>query len=504
MEQMAHALSAGVVMEVIPKRLFWAALPAPPQLSDSKVHCFNIDEQLVYEGFNQDFGPLNIASVHRYCDILDQKLNSPQLKDTPILHFCSQDPRFKANAYFLVCAYQVVVQGKSAEEAWEPVRGMVPALRAYRDATAAPCSYKCTILDCLRGLEYAMMLGWFGRASFRYEQYQHLSNLEGGDMNWLVPGKFLAFTGPSGKDVDEGGFPCLTPEACVPIFQDLEVTLVIRLNRKQYDRRVFIEAGIRHVDLYFPDGTCPPQEVIEKFLTIVEQEKGAVAVHCKAGLGRTATLIGLWCMKWHRFPARGFVAWSRIMRPGSILGSQQQYLSAMEEEMFRVGDTCRSELGGTSAQLSLDLVKTNKDYEREEVEQGEGLVSAKRLLTPSLGRHPASASFGSTTTTATDGSATQPGTPMANWLADLDDIMSTQSTLPPGSDVDSAPATPKEASPRPSTMPRSLGSAPRWLGRAGSAGVRRAGGSPTAGMKKYIRSFFGYKPPSPVAVKGQG
>lgn len=51
-----------------------------------------------------------------------------------------------------------------------------------------------------------------------------------------------------------------------------------------------------------------------------------MAVHCKAGLGRTGCLIASYAMKHYKFPAAFFIGWIRICRPGSILGPQQHFL----------------------------------------------------------------------------------------------------------------------------------------------------------------------------------
>lgn len=54
--------------------------------------------------------------------------------------------------------------------------------------------------------------------------------------------------------------------------------------------------GIQHVDMYFDDGTNPTDDIVREFIKraerVIEHDNKKVAVHCKAGLGRTGVLIG--------------------------------------------------------------------------------------------------------------------------------------------------------------------------------------------------------------------
>jgi len=59
------------------------------------------------------------------------------------------------------------------------------------------------------------------------------------------------------------------------------VTDVVRLNNKVYDAARFTRVGIRHHDLYFVDGSVPPDNILHRFLHISEVATGAIAVHCK-------------------------------------------------------------------------------------------------------------------------------------------------------------------------------------------------------------------------------
>jgi cell division cycle 14 len=74
-------------------------------------------------------------------------------------------------------------------------------------------------------------------------------------------------------------------------------------------------------------------EIVNAFIDLVDNSKGAVAVHCKAGLGRTGTLIGCYAMKRFAFDPTAFIGWIRLARPGSVLGPQQHYLINVEEEV---------------------------------------------------------------------------------------------------------------------------------------------------------------------------
>lgn len=386
---MAASCKFSDAVTILPNRLYWVTLhtDTPPKNS-AKSHYFSIDNTCIYEPFFSDFGPLNLGVTYRYCKMLDDMLKDPALSEKRIIHYCSTDPKKRANAAYLIASYMVIVRRGTASTAFAPFESVFPSFLPFHDASSneSADSFELTVLNCLEGIQKSMDCGLFKWEGYDVESYEFFEKVENGDLNWILPNKFLAFVGPSPTSMDEDGHPALVPEDYVPLFLEAGIHLVIRLNRKEYDHRRFTNHGIKHYDLYMSDGTCPSREIIDKFLSITEAEPGPCAVHCKAGLGRTGTLIGLYAMKHHGFAARAFIGWNRICRPGSVLGPQQQFLCDMEEEMLKAGELMRrlqappptSEAEIRNQRSVRPNIKEHSGQLYEDRGQGEGLRRAKQ------------------------------------------------------------------------------------------------------------------------------
>jgi len=121
------------------------------------------------------------------------------------------------------------------------------------------------------------------------------------------------------------------------------VGLVVRLNKKCYDESDFTKVGIDHFEQYYLDGSCPPMKILQKVVEAFENVPAdkAIAVHCKAGLGRTGTCIGAYIMKHYKFTAEEVIGWMRICRPGMVIGPQQHFLKDIEQRMWQEGEAMK-------------------------------------------------------------------------------------------------------------------------------------------------------------------
>jgi cell division cycle 14 len=292
-----------------------------------------------YWNFFLDFGPLNLGQTYRFCEALHAKLADPKLQSGHVVYWSGTQGSRRANSVLLICTYSMLYLGRSAEEAWRPFAQMGARLPPFHDATPGVCTYKLTVLDCLRGMDKARALGFLDFRTFDVDEYDHFEKVESGDLSWIFPRRFVAFAGPHETKSMDDMYPTCVPEDYLEHFRARNVKLVVRLNKKYYDERRFIQAGIEHEDIFYPDGSCPAPQILNRFLEVCESRPAseAIAVHCKAGLGRTGTCIGAYAMKHWGFTAAEVIGWMRVARPGSVIGPQQQFMESIQDAMHQAG-----------------------------------------------------------------------------------------------------------------------------------------------------------------------
>ncbi|OHT05058.1 hypothetical protein TRFO_06046 [Tritrichomonas foetus] len=275
-------------IEIIPDKVYFLVIRLPPK-SSSDEFCFSVDanQEFQYLPFFYDFGPPSLLQIHKFYHLVVSLMKSHSTKK--IVYMTSSHASHLSNGVLFITSFRMLFLKLSADEAYSPCNFLSNSLKPYRDASTLPCTYDLTVLSCLKGLQKAMELGWYNLETFNQEEWEKYEQVENGDMNWLIPGKLMAFATPYNTNILNGGWRVATPKDVLPIFKKYKINHVIRLCQKFYNEEVFKQGGLKHSELYFLDGTTPPMTIREKFLKIIESDD-VVALHCKAGLGRTFVL----------------------------------------------------------------------------------------------------------------------------------------------------------------------------------------------------------------------
>jgi cell division cycle 14 len=350
-ELLCHLVKdVGCFYEICPEKLYMVYLAKGERL-DSFLELAGEDSpfifwsskdrpKLVYEAFNMDFGPFNLAVTHHFCSRIKVWLDTQPYRDPDkyiVVVLEDSDTEMKLNTTLLVAIAAMVLLNLTDEEVLqrlnffmmykgkpgEPSKQLVfREKKKFLDVSGNQSLMTLTLEDCIRAFYAALQYKFYDYYEFDHIEYLFYETVLSGDLNWIIPGKILAFAGPC----DRPSYSKHSPNFYYNYFKDHNVTSIIRLNDPEYDSAGFTKLGFQHHDLIFPDGYPPTSSIAAKFIKIVDEAKGAVAVHCYAGIGRTGTLIAAYLMARYNFTTQMAVAWTRICRPGSVIGEQQDWL----------------------------------------------------------------------------------------------------------------------------------------------------------------------------------
>ncbi|GES61952.1 phosphatases II [Aspergillus terreus] len=408
----------GQVIEYIQDRLYLASYDNPPdartpfpypveqpkspskrsarsqQSSPSKRRSpvyFTVDDTLLYNSFHADFGPLHIGHLYRFAVHFHEILGDPANSDRPVVFYSRTDARSRANAACLVACYMVLIQSWPPHLALAPIAQADPPYMPFRDAGYSQADYILNIQDVVYGVWKAKEQSLCGLRDFSLEDYEKFERVDMGDFNWITP-DFIAFASPQHEPI--APIPQNTPEydalpatvsevlsSRLPLpfknvlahFSSRKVGLVVRLNSELYSPSYFTALGINHVDMIFEDGTCPPLPLVRRFIKMAHEmitvKRRGIAVHCKAGLGRTGCLIGAYLIYRYGFTANEIIAFMRFMRPGMVVGPQQHWLH-LNQGSFRewwFEDTMKEKL---AAQMQAAPITPARQSTRQRANNG--------------------------------------------------------------------------------------------------------------------------------------
>lgn len=359
-------------IEFLKGRVYLGAYDYSPQDNDEIVF-FTVEDSIYYNSFHLDFGPMNIGHLYRFAVIFHEILNDPDNTNKAVIFYSSTSTRQRANSACMLCCYMVLVQGWTPHQVLQPLAQVDPPFMPFRDAGYSNADFEITIQDVVYGVWRAKEKRLIDLHSFNLESYERYEHVENGDLN-LLTSDFIAFASPQEDSRSMGTTSSKSHlnqpfRSVLKYFVNNNVQLVVRLNSHLYNKKHFEDVGIKHIDMIFEDGTCPDLSIVKNFVgaaeTIINQG-GKIAVHCKAGLGRTGCLIGAHLIYTYGFTANECIGFLRFIRPGMVVGPQQHWLYLHQNDFREWRYTMRLSLvpddiiGGLYPMVSLEKYRTQK------------------------------------------------------------------------------------------------------------------------------------------------
>jgi protein tyrosine phosphatase type 4A len=138
--------------------------------------------------------------------------------------------------------------------------------------------------------------------------------------------KFLVMDAPTDSNIQH----------YIELLSKHQVSALVRACEPTYSKQAIIESGIRVEEMAFADGDPPPEDIVVKWLDLVDQEysRGTIAVHCVAGLGRAPGLVAIALIEAGMDPLDA-IELIRKKRRGAINSRQLKYIEGYKRRRRR-------------------------------------------------------------------------------------------------------------------------------------------------------------------------
>lgn len=224
------------ITEIIKNRLFYAVKyddqKKPIKCTGNTLY-FSTDDELIYMSYYFDFGPLNISCLYKFCCKLNSFLQCTS-SNKKIVYYTRNNENTRVNSACLIGCFAIIYLDMDPRQIYRTLLNVGGPYRTFVDASQGNTQFTIRLLDCLLAIEKARSFQFFNFNDFNSAEYDTYDKMQNGDMNWLVPRKFLAFLGPTENALMNGH----QPEFYVKYFLKNGVKTVIRLNNKMYNSNV--------------------------------------------------------------------------------------------------------------------------------------------------------------------------------------------------------------------------------------------------------------------------
>tara|TARA_B110000259_G_scaffold188391_1_gene246987 strand:+ start:6212 stop:7177 length:966 start_codon:yes stop_codon:yes gene_type:complete len=268
-----------------------------------------------------EYGPINILDIINFIEYIS-KLKIEVNKHIIYYVYNSKNNYDLLNCLFLFGCYFIIRENYNIEELLFNISYIFEYCpHYYIDCISKYNGYIITIKDCFKTIKFINDNNYLNINKFNIKQYLYFTDYEFRDMT-LILDKFVAMSCPSNYDLNN----------TITELNKLKIKNIIRLNgESSYDKKLFENNNIIIHDLYFEDMTTPSVDIIKKFMNIISSYDFTelFAIHCKAGIGRTALLICIYLILKLKFKPVNAITYMRIMRPGSIMHHQGIFLESI-------------------------------------------------------------------------------------------------------------------------------------------------------------------------------